>query len=132
MMKVRKKKNREKSGCRKCAKAFFHAFAGIRLMLVREHNARIHCIVTFVVIVCGFIVGLSDMEWAAVSLCIGGVFVSEALNTAIEVIADRVSPEFDDAIGKCKDLAAGAVLLAAIIAMVVGLMVFGPKFVSYI
>lgn len=79
------------------------------------------------VIAAGFIFSISRMEWCAVVLCIGGVLMAEAVNSAIEALADKVSPERDPLIGRAKDIAAGAVLLFVIAAVVVGLIVFIPK-----
>lgn len=74
-----------------------------------------------------FLVGLSSMEWIVICLCIGLVLSAEAVNSAIEALADRVSPAYDEAIKRTKDLAAGAVLLLAIASAVVGLIIFLPK-----
>lgn len=71
------------------------------------------------------------MEWVAISLCIGGVFVAEAVNSAVEALADRVTGERDEAVKHAKDLAAGAVLLMALTDVVVGLIVFLPKIMRY-
>ena len=71
--------------------------------------------------------GLSSMEWIVICLCIGLVLSAEAVNSAIEALADRVSPAYDEAIKRTKDLAAGAVLLLAIASAVVGLIIFLPK-----
>lgn len=67
-------------------------------------------------------------EWCVVALCIGGVLMAEGFNTAVETLADRVSADYDEMVGKCKDLAAGAVLLMVIAAVIVGLIIFLPKF----
>ena len=67
------------------------------------------------------------MEWIVICLCIGLVLSAEAVNSAIEALADRVSPAYDEAIKRTKDLAAGAVLLLAIASAVVGLIIFLPK-----
>lgn len=75
----------------------------------------------------GHFVGLSSMEWIVICLCIGLVLSAEAVNSAIEALADRVSPAYDEAIKRTKDLAAGAVLLLAIASAVVGLIIFLPK-----
>jgi diacylglycerol kinase (ATP) len=66
------------------------------------------------------------MEWCWMTLAIIGVWLAEALNTAIEFLTDLVSPEFHPLAGKAKDVAAGAVLIAAIGAVVIGMFVFGP------
>ncbi len=117
---------------RKRARSFRYAFAGIGRLLRYEHNAWIHCAVTVVVLVAGFVLHISAMEWLAVALCIGGVLAAEAFNSAIEALADRVSPGYDEAVKHTKDLAAGAVLLMAMAAVAVGLIVFVPKIMDWI
>lgn len=96
-------------------------------MICNEAHAQIHLVAAVVVIAVGIIVGLSATEWCLVSLCIGGVFMAEAFNTAIEKLADRVSPDYDPLIGAVKDVAAGGVLIMAIASAVVGLIIFIPK-----
>lgn len=112
---------------RKRMRSFRYAFHGIYLLIRNEHNAWIHCFITACVLVAGFLTGLSRMEWVAIMLCIGMVFAAEAVNSSIEALADRVSEEYDEAIKRTKDLAAGAVLILAIISVVVGLLIFIPK-----
>lgn len=99
-------------------------------MLFGQPNACIHAAVTALVILCGLWLGLAPWEWCAVALCIGGVLMAEAFNTAIEALCDKVSPGFDPLIGRAKDLAAGAVLLFVFAAITVGLIVFIPKFIA--
>lgn len=113
-------------------RSFKYAWQGIMTLIVCEHNARIHLAVTVLVIVAGFILKISAMEWCLVSLCIGGVFSAEAVNSAVEALADKVSIEKHPLIGKAKDLAAGAVLLFVCGAVAVGLIIFIPKFLSLI
>lgn len=107
--------------------SFRYAFNGIRLLIQKEHNAWIHCFAAICVIVAGVFLGLSPMEWIAVSIVIGAVLAAEAINSAIEALADLVSPEYNAAIKKTKDLAAGAVLITAIAAAIVGFIIFLPK-----
>ena len=73
---------------------------------------------------------LSPTEWIIITLCIGLVLAAEAVNSAIEALADRVSAEYDEAIKRTKDLAAGAVLLLAIASAIVGLIIFLPKLIA--
>ena len=74
--------------------------------------------------------GLSTLEWSAVVLCIGAVLAAEGINSAIEALCDRVSPDYDEAIKHAKDLAVGAVLILATMSVVVGLLIFIPKFIA--
>lgn len=107
--------------CKKDPAGFKYAFTGVFWLLKEERNLRIHCCVAFIVIVSGFVIGFSLHEWTAVLLCIGSVMSAEALNTAIEKLADYVCDEFHPMIGKVKDVAAGAVLISSIISVVVGM-----------
>lgn len=112
---------------RKRLASFRYAFNGIRLLIQKEHNAWIHCFAAVGVITAGFVFGLSRMEWIAIVIVIGVVLAAEAVNSAIEALADLVSPEYNEAIKRTKDLAAGAVLLLAFAAAVVGVLIFLPK-----
>lgn len=78
-------------------------------------------------IAAGFLLDISQMEWIAVVIVIGAVLAAEAVNSALEALADFVSPEYSEAIKRTKDLAAGAVLLMAIAAAIVGGIIFFPK-----
>jgi diacylglycerol kinase (ATP) len=109
--------------------SFRHAFRGIGTVIRTQHNAWIHLAATVGVVALGFCESLSDMEWCVIVLAIGLVWVTEALNTAIEFLADEVSRERREGIGRAKDAGAGAVLLAAICSTALGLLVFVPHFV---
>jgi len=108
-------------------KSFGYAFEGLKSFFKTQHNAWIHVLATFVVIVDGFIFKVSSMEWIALSFAIALVFISELFNTAIEFLCDKVSPELDPKIKLVKDISAAAVLIAAMVAVVVGAIVFVPK-----
>lgn len=108
-------------------RSFKYAFNGIRLLITQEHNAWIHCFAAVCVVIAGCYFGLSQTEWIAVVIVIGAVLAAEAVNSAIEALADLVSPEYNEAIKRTKDLAAGAVLLMAIAAAVVGGIIFLPR-----
>ena len=101
-------------------------------MLHSEPNARIHWAATVVVIVLGAVFSISELEWTAVVLALGLVWISEALNTAVEFLADEVSREQRALIGKAKDAAAAGVLWAAISALVVGFLVFYPHVARFL
>lgn len=107
--------------------SFVNAFRGIAVMIREEHNAWIHCAATVLVVLAGFLTGLSRTEWLAIVFAIGMVLSTEALNSAIERLSDVVQPEQDERIRRVKDLSAGAVLLCAIAAVIVGLVIFLPK-----
>ena len=110
-------------------RSFLYAFAGLRLLLREEHNARIHATITVLVVVAGIVLRVSPVEWGVLVICIGMVLSAEAFNSAIERVADYLTIERDERIRDIKDLAAGAVLLCAIAAAVAGLIVFVPHIV---
>ncbi|UOQ73235.1 diacylglycerol kinase family protein [Hymenobacter cellulosilyticus] len=92
-----------------------------------EVHLRFHALATVIVIGLGFYFRISGLEWALVALAVGSVWSAELVNTAIEAVVDLVSPEYHLLAGKAKDVAAGAVLVTAGAALVVGLLVFGPR-----
>ena len=110
--------------------SFGHAGRGVWSALRSEVHLRIHAVATVLVLGLGFYCGISRLEWALVALAIAGVWTAELLNTAIEALTDLASPDFHPLAGKAKDVAAGAVLLAAAGAVVVGALVFGPHLFS--
>ena len=104
-----------------------YALRGIRIMIASQHNAWIHLAATLIVIAAGVVLRLSWAEWCWIVLAIVSVWTAEALNTAFEFLTDVASPGFHPVAGKAKDVAAGAVLLAAAGAVVIGMLIFGPK-----
>ena len=79
------------------------------------------------VIVLGFIFNLKPVEWCLIALSIGIVFITELINSSIEAVSDAVSPEWNEKIMKAKDYAAAGVLIAAIISVVAGAIIFIPR-----
>lgn len=104
------------------------ALTGIGHLIRGEHNAWIHLVATILVISLGFYFSVSTMAWTALILAISIVWLAEGMNTALEVLADAVTKEQNALIAKAKDVAAGAVLLTAIGAAVIGALVFYPYF----
>lgn len=109
------------------AESFACAFRGIAALLKSEVHARIHLVATIAVIALGWWCEITRNEWIAVALAIGLVWVAEALNTAIEYVADLAHPDEHPEVKKLKDLAAAAVLFASIAALIIGLLVFWPR-----
>ena len=105
-------------------RSFGHAFRGLVTLIRSQPHARIHLLATIIVVTAGLRVGLRRWEWVSILLCIGMVWMSEALNTALEVLADEVSLEHRERIGRAKDVAAGGVLITAIVAVAVAALVF--------
>jgi len=106
-------------------RSFGHAFRGLGDLLRTQPHARIHLAATVVVIVAGLIKGLDRFEWALIALAIAGVWTAEAINTAIEAVVDLASPQWHALARRAKDVAAAAVLLAALGAVGVAVAVFG-------
>lgn len=109
------------------ANAFKYAWQGIAYLFRNETHARIHLVAAVLVLITGFMLHISPLEWCCIIICIGGVFMAEAFNTAVEKVADKVTRRHDPLIGIAKDVAAGAVLLFVIASVAVGLIIFLPK-----
>lgn len=104
-----------------------YAVAGLRVVLQSQHNARIHTAATIAVVIAALVVRVSPLEWTLLVLAIGMVWAMEALNTAIELLADEISLEQRPRIGQAKDVAAFGVLASAIAAVLIGLFIFLPR-----
>ena len=113
------------------AKSFKHAFRGIGIIFKTQHNAWIHTVVGILVIVLGFIFCINEAEWGLLILSMAAVIAAEGFNTAIEIDIDLTSPEYHPYARDTKDIAAGAVLLTVIGAIIVGLIIFLPKILSF-
>lgn len=111
-------------------KSFSYAWNGLRIALREEHNFRIHLLIAIAVVILGFIVCLTPYEWIAIILAIAFVLISEIFNSAIENIADFVSPKRHEQIKRIKDLAAAGVLLSAVMAAIVGVIIFGSRLIG--
>jgi len=108
-------------------KSFGYALQGLKSFFKTQHNAWIHVAASVVVITAGFLFHVPLKEWIALCFAIALVFISELFNTAIEFLCDKVSPELDPKIKLVKDISAAAVLIAAMVAVVIGAIVFVPK-----
>ena len=106
--------------------SFAHAFAGLRTFFATQRNARIHAVAAACAVALGLLADLTRPEWCAIVLAIAAVWVAEALNTALEFLADAAVPEFHPLVRKAKDVAAAAVLIAAAAAVVTGVLIFRP------
>lgn len=115
---------------RRFPRRLIDAARGLRMLVGGSANARIHLAATLVVIGLGLWLGLDRFEWSWVAGAFGLVWATEAVNSAIETLADRVCVENDPLIGRAKDLAAGAVLAAAIAAATIGLLIFIPRLIA--
>ncbi len=108
------------------AASFRHALRGVGELLRTQPNARIEAALAAAAFGLAGLLRLAPQDWALLALAAGLVLAAECANSALEALADRVSAERDSAIGRAKDMAAGAVLLAAFAALLVGLFVLGP------
>lgn len=115
---------------RKRIQSFAHAFAGVFVLMKTQANAWIHLLATIVVVSAGIAFEVSRLEWCVLVLSMAMVWVAEAINTAIEFAIDLVSPEYHELAKKSKDVAAGAVLLAAFASVAVGALIFGTHLVA--
>ena len=112
---------------RKEKRAFGYAFQGI-LQSFKERHLRFHYAAAIGVTILGFVMELTDLEWVLQIICIAMVLFAEMVNTAVETLCNAVHPERHPAIKATKDLAAGAVLVCSIAALIVGLIIYLPKF----
>lgn len=111
---------------RKFIHSFGYAFTGIVTGL-HEQNMRFHVVSALVVIVAGAVTGLSAIEWCVIIAVIGIVLATELFNSAIERVVDLASPNIHPLAKQAKDLAAGAVLVIAGMSVIIGLLIFLPK-----
>lgn len=112
--------------------SFKYAFQGLSYTFRTQRNAQIHLVITCIIVPIGGIVGLPLEHWAILTLTIGLVMAAETINTAIEVAMDHLSPNIHPQVKIVKDVAAGAVLLTAITAIIVGLLLLGPPLLRFI
>ena len=117
----------QKFSLRKRAGSFRFAFEGLAQFFKTQHNAIIHAVLTIAVLVLSVIVHLSATKWLFVLLVIGLVWMAELFNTAIEKLCDMVQPGLHPQIKFIKDVSAAAVLVAAIVALVTGCIIFIPE-----
>ncbi len=106
---------------------FKYAFRGAWMLLKSEASIQVQVVVAIVMTFAGCYYELSPVEWVLQTLAIALVLGIEGLNTAIEELADFVHPDHHNKIGKIKDVAAGAVFFAAIAALIIGVIIYGPK-----
>jgi diacylglycerol kinase len=115
-----------KSEWAKFIAGFGHAFRGLWYALRTQRNARVHVSIAILAILLGIVLRISAVEFAMIFVAITGVFIAEMFNTVFELCIDLASPEYSPLAKIAKDVAAGAVLLSAILSVVIGVFVFGP------
>ena len=112
--------------------SFRHAFDGLSHFFKFERNSIVHLIISVLVIILGFLLKISLVEWGLIIITIALVLGSELLNTAVEKACDKIQPEFDPSIKVIKDLAAGSVLIFAIASIILGILIFLPPLIRFI
>lgn len=115
-----------------CYNSLKYALNGIQLLVSTQINARIHLVITALVLIIGLFLKLNVREWVDLTLVTGLVWTAEAFNTAIEYHVDDTSPETRRSAGNIKDIAAGAVVLAALTALITGILILGPPILQKI
>ena len=111
-------------------KSFQYAFEGVIQFFRTEHNAWLHLLATVVVFILAMVTGVSQTEAIAISIAIALVWITEMLNTCIEKIMDMLTKDYDARVKLIKDISAGAVLIAAIAALCIGMIIFIPTFIQ--
>ncbi|ADV44156.1 diacylglycerol kinase family protein [Bacteroides helcogenes] len=117
---------------RKQVRSFGYAWKGIRCCIGKEQNLSFHLIAAVMVVISGFLLGITRTEWIVITLCIGIVITAELFNTAIEKLVDMISPDRHPVAGQVKDIAAGAVLICAATAAIIGLIIFIPYLTRFL
>jgi diacylglycerol kinase (ATP) len=112
---------------KKLIRSFGYAFKGVAYATKTQLNFRIHLGATTIAVAMGLFFHISTHEWLWIGLCITIVLVTEIFNTMIEALTDMVSPGYNEKAGHIKDMSAGAVVISAAFALIVGLVIFLPK-----
>lgn len=115
---------------KKLRNSFKYAFEGVHRELKEEQNLKIHILIMILVIIAGFTLKLSPMEWIICIILFGFVIALELINTAIELTVDLAMPEIHRKAKAAKDIAAAAVLVSATCSVIIGLIIFLPKIIN--
>jgi diacylglycerol kinase (ATP) len=110
-------------------KSIKYAAKGAWLLITTEHSIIVQLVISTIITVLGFVLDINTTEWVFQIFAIGLILVAEASNTAIEYLCDFIHPEYHKKIGFIKDIAAGIPFIAAVIAIIIGLIIYLPKFV---
>lgn len=116
----------------KYSETFKFALEGIRVSILNEKNIRFHLVFSVIVIVLAIIFNLTQTEWLFILIAIAGMIVVEMINTAIERVVDLVTDQYHPLAGQAKDIAAGAVLIYAILSVIIGMIIFIPKILMFL
>ena len=110
-------------------KSVAYAIKGFVYLIKTESSIQIQMVIAIVMTIFGFIMNITSTEWMLQIFAIGLVMSAESINTAIEKLADFINPNFNEKIGILKDIAAGAVFISALIAVIIGFIIYLPKFI---
>lgn len=122
--------NPDKFSIKSRAASFRFAFKGIAVLFRNEPNAIIHLVAVILVTCAGIIIDINRFEWCLIAIVAGLVFIAEIFNTSLENLGDAIDPQWNESIKKAKDLAAAGVLVAAIISVITGLIIFIPRIID--
>lgn len=111
--------------------SFRYAFCGICEAYKGEQNLKIHTVIAVLVVIAGFVLKISYVEWLICFVLIGLVLMAEFFNTAIEYVVDLASPEIHPLAKLAKDTASAGVLMMAIISAIIGLIIFVPEIIEF-
>ena len=111
-------------------KSFFNAFQGLRDILLTEHNAWVHAVVTVMVLALAWWLNVKPMEFVLILIFICLVWIAESFNTVLELVIDIVSTQYSHSARRAKDMAAAAVLFASVGAFIAGLAILGPPLLN--
>ncbi|MDF0727213.1 diacylglycerol kinase family protein [Cytobacillus sp. S13-E01] len=117
-------KGKHKNELARLLKSFSYAANGLMHAIYKEHNLRIHLVLSVIVISLGFYFNISRMEWSVIIILIGGMLSLELMNTAVERVVDLVTKEYHPLAKMAKDISAAAVLLFAIASIIIGIIIF--------
>ncbi|ESQ86760.1 hypothetical protein ABAC460_22175 [Asticcacaulis sp. AC460] len=113
-------------------RSFGYAFQGLIFTLKTQHNAWLHLVATVLVVLAASFLGVDAADWRWLIVAIAMVWVAETFNTAVEYVCDVVSPDYAEAVKRAKDIAAGAVLICAFAAALIGILTLWPYVDAYI
>ena len=117
---------------KKLINSFKYALSGIKSAFKTEQNMKIHLLIMEIVILMALILNISFNEWLIVLICFMVVISSELFNTALEKCVDLASPNKNEIAKLAKDISAGAVLITAIFAAIIGIIIFLPKIIIFV
>lgn len=125
-------KNEQNFKIKSRIRSFRFALQGLAELFKYELNSRIHLLAAIIAIIAGVVLRINRFEWCVIAVVIGFVISAELINTSIESLADATHPETNDSVRKVKDYAAAAVLIAALVSVIAGCLIFIPRIIDLI